>query len=107
VITLSGPLGAGKTTLVRGCSARSAMTAKCRARASPSSSPMRTLDPPVWHVDLYRIEDPSELDELGLEARSATACCWSNGPSMRGEGAWPERARLSLDFARRRRRTRA
>jgi tRNA threonylcarbamoyladenosine biosynthesis protein TsaE len=40
--------------------------------ASPTFPIVQTYDPPdtrlpVWHVDLYRIEGPEELDELGLD----------------------------------------
>ena len=33
--------------------------------------PYEDLDPPVWHVDLYRVEDPSEIEELGLDSAAA------------------------------------
>ncbi len=62
--------------------------------------PYEELDPPVWHVDLYRIEDPRELDELGLDSLGRRACCWSNGPSGAGRGRHGREALgLSLDFA--------
>ena len=43
-----------------GCLPRSATTAKCPVRASRSSSPMTMLALPLWHADLYRIDDPAE-----------------------------------------------
>ena len=66
VVALEGPLGAGKTTFVRGLAAG-------RGSADPVSSPTFTFwhryggTPPISHLDLYRIDDPSELRELGLE----------------------------------------
>ena len=66
-ITLTGALGAGKTTLVR---------ALIRARAGhPIDVPSPTyalveayeFETPIFHVDLYRLENPAELWELGLE----------------------------------------
>ena len=59
--------------------------------------PYEELDPPVWHVDLYRIEESGELDELGLEAASEAALIveW---PERAGTGVWPEALRLTLDF---------
>lgn len=66
VVGLSGPLGAGKTTFVK------AVTAAILG-SDPASSPTFTFwhrydgDPPIDHLDLYRIDDAGELDELGLE----------------------------------------
>ena len=78
-----GPAGRRARRRSRAASSpRSAMRAKCPARASRSSSPMTMLDPPVWHVDLYRIEDPSEIEELGLDAAADAVLLVE----------WPERA---------------
>ena len=52
-------------------------------------------DIPLWHVDLYRIEDASELDEIGLgEARDEAALVieWPE----RLPRLWPEALRLTL-----------
>src|SRR4051812_31492332 len=73
VITLSGPLGAGKTSIARGLLAALGLAGEA---PSPSFAIVQPYAPPevnlpVLHVDLYRIDDPRELDELGLdEARS-------------------------------------
>ena len=97
VITLSGPLGAGKTALARGF-----IEALGYERDVPSPSfaivqPYEDLDPPVWHVDLYRIEDASELEELGLDA-SAEAVLIVEWPERAGERAWLRALALSLEF---------
>jgi tRNA threonylcarbamoyladenosine biosynthesis protein TsaE len=52
----------------------------------------------VWHVDLYRLNDPSELVELGLDAAS-DAVLLVEWPEHAGQGAWPNALRLTLDFA--------
>ena len=99
VITLSGPLGVGKTAL-----ARAFIQALGHDGDVPSPSfalvqPYEELQPPVWHVDLYRIEDAAEIEELGLDAAD-DAVLIIEWPERAGEGAWPEALQLSLDFAR-------
>jgi tRNA threonylcarbamoyladenosine biosynthesis protein TsaE len=96
VVTLSGALSAGKTTLVRGL-----LSALGHGGEVPSPSfalvqPYEALTPPVWHVDLYRIEDPSDLDELGLDdiAEGVLIVEW---PEHAGHNAWPRALALSLE----------
>jgi len=71
VVALSGELGAGKTTFVRAA-------VRARHGEDQTSSPTFTFwhryapaqgqaEPPIDHLDLYRVDDPSELRELGLE----------------------------------------
>ncbi len=45
----------------------------------------------VWHADLYRIEDPSELDELGLDDAFDTAICLVEWPDRLGDRLPPDR----------------
>jgi tRNA threonylcarbamoyl adenosine modification protein YjeE len=82
LITLSGPLGAGKTTFARALIARLGGESEV---PSPTFALMQRYDTPrlvVTHCDFYRLE-ASELDELGLDDAAS-------------EGAvlieWPERA---------------
>ncbi|HEV3156090.1 MAG TPA: tRNA (adenosine(37)-N6)-threonylcarbamoyltransferase complex ATPase subunit type 1 TsaE [Candidatus Baltobacteraceae bacterium] len=64
-VALRGPLGAGKTTFVR------AIVAELHG-TDVATSPTFTFrhryegTPPIEHLDLYRIEHPKELSELGL-----------------------------------------
>ncbi|GEQ97684.1 tRNA (adenosine(37)-N6)-threonylcarbamoyltransferase complex ATPase subunit type 1 TsaE [Iodidimonas gelatinilytica] len=70
MITLSGDLGAGKTTLARAI-IRDQMGDPDLAVPSPSFTLVQVYDretaPPIWHVDLYRLESPDDLLELGIE----------------------------------------
>jgi len=96
-ITLSGPLGVGKTALARGFLAALGHEGEVPSPTFAIVQPYDDLDPPVWHVDLYRIEDPSELDQLGLDAAS-DAVLLVEWPERAGDGAWLDALKLSLDF---------
>lgn len=68
VIALEGDLGAGKTTLARGL-IRSQLGPETEA-PSPTFTLVQTYPGPrfpIWHFDLYRLENPGEARELGLE----------------------------------------
>jgi len=98
VVTLSGPLGVGKTALVRAILTGLGHEGEVPSPTFAIVQPYEALEPPVWHADLYRIEDPSELDEIGLDT-AADGVLLVEWPERAGEGAWPEALRLTLDFA--------
>lgn len=97
VITLSGPLGVGKTALARGFIAGLGHEGDVPSPSFAIVQPYEALDPPVWHVDLYRIEDPSEIDELGLDS-AADAVLLVEWPERAAVAAWAHALRLLLDF---------
>lgn len=86
VVTLSGPLGAGKTRFVAGVA--HALSPGSRVR-SPSFTLVNEIDGPlpVFHLDLYRLEHTRDIESLGLEEyaeRGALLVEWGE----RLPGAW-------------------
>jgi tRNA threonylcarbamoyladenosine biosynthesis protein TsaE len=99
VITLSGPLGVGKTSLARGFIAALGHPGEVPSPSFSIVQPYDDLEPPVWHVDLYRIEDASEVAELGLDA-AGEAILLVEWPERVSANWWPQALGLSLDFGR-------
>lgn len=104
VICLFGEIGAGKTTLTRGIARGLGVT-------GPVLSPTFMLihehpgDPPLFHIDLYRLEHVDQVAGLGMDEyfdRGVTVIEW---PEKAGEALPPQviEARLSVtgDTARR------
>lgn len=86
VLALSGPLGAGKTRFVAGLV--HALSPGARVR-SPTFTLVNEIAGalPLFHLDLYRLEDEREVESLGLEdyaARGALVVEWGE----RLPGAW-------------------
>ena len=99
VITLAGPLGAGKTSIARGLLAALGLAGEA---PSPSFAIVQPYAPPevsipVLHVDLYRIEDPDEIEELGLDEALADSLLIVEWPE-RAPGLWPDALALSLSI---------
>jgi tRNA threonylcarbamoyladenosine biosynthesis protein TsaE len=67
-VCLSGPLGAGKSTLARGLI--QALAGEATEVPSPTFTLVQTYETPrltIAHFDLYRLEKPEEVGELGLD----------------------------------------
>ena len=99
VVTLSGPLGAGKTSIARGLLAALGLVGEA---PSPSFAIVQPYAPPevrlpVLHVDLYRIDDPDETEELGLDEAAGDSVLLVEWPE-RAPGWWPDALALTLEM---------
>ncbi len=96
-ILLRGPLGAGKTTLVEGF-----VEAIGGGHAASPSFVLAHSYPdgrvPVWHLDLFRVVEQRDIDDLDLSqylsADAVTLIEWSDN----AEGPWPD-DRIEIDLA--------
>ena len=95
VVTVSGELGAGKTTFVRGA---------CRALGvtGPVTSPTFTIGHryegrvPISHLDLYRFASVSPAEWGDLEPYFDGAVCFVEWPEAAGTGLPPVRVAVGL-----------
>ena len=97
-VAFTGEMGVGKTAFVRGF----ALSLGAKATRSPTYTVVneyKTDDLPIFHFDLYRLEDADELYAIGFEdylARQGFCLCeWSE----RGEGELPEE-RITVSISR-------
>lgn len=91
VVYLTGDLGAGKTTLTRGFLRAQGVTGAVR---SPTYTLVEIYDAgglTTLHLDLYRLNDPAELDNLGLREWAREGHLWLI--------EWPERGTERLPGA--------
>jgi len=83
IVTLTGDLGAGKTTLVRGCLRALGWTGPVKSPSYPLVEHYSLSSLYFYHFDFYRFADPSEWETAGL------ADCFHAGAVCLIE--WPER----------------
>ena len=98
-VALYGDLGAGKTTLARGILRGLGFEGDVASPTFPIVQPYEELTPPVWHVDLYRIEDSAEIEELALDEALAEGALIIEWPERLGAALWPFALRLRLTRA--------
>lgn len=99
VIALSGPLGAGKTSIARGLLAELGLEGEA---PSPSFAIVQPYDPPelrfpVLHVDLYRLDSPEEAVELGLDDARHDSLLLVEWPERLPDSYWHDALWLSLE----------
>jgi tRNA threonylcarbamoyl adenosine modification protein YjeE len=99
LIALTGDLGAGKSTLARAL-IRELAGAEVDV-PSPTFTLVQTYETPrlpVWHFDLYRLEDPGEARELGL-TEAVDGLALIEWPERLGSYLPQTRLDVALDFS--------
>ncbi|MEY2115654.1 MULTISPECIES: tRNA (adenosine(37)-N6)-threonylcarbamoyltransferase complex ATPase subunit type 1 TsaE [Rhodanobacter] len=91
VVYLHGPLGAGKTSFARALLTALGVGERVKSPTYSLIEGYATRDRPAWHLDLYRIAGPGELEWLGLDALAE--------PSALVLVEWPERGAGALPAA--------
>lgn len=97
-VLLSGPIGAGKSHFAR------AFIRSRLDRMEDVPSPTFTLvqtyqddDAEIWHADLYRLNHPDEVAELGLLDAFSTAICLIEWPDRLGRLAPKDAIRVTFE----------
>ena len=99
IIALSGDLGAGKTSFARGIFAGLGLIEEA---PSPSFALVIPYAPPdvrlpIWHVDLYRLDDADEVEQLGLDDALIDSALIIEWPERMGARLWPNALRLRFE----------
>jgi len=98
IIALEGELGAGKTTLVGGILRSYGVTGPVRSPTYTLIEPYETPSRAIYHLDLYRLTDPDEVEPLGIrDLLAGSALLLIEWPS-RAAGSIPA-ADLQVDIA--------
>jgi tRNA threonylcarbamoyladenosine biosynthesis protein TsaE len=88
VVLLSGELGAGKTVFVQGLARGLGYDGPVSSKSFVLLGEYAGRDK-LYHADLYRLEDPEQVEELALDEISADGLLAIEWPE-RGEWALPE-----------------
>ena len=94
ILLLHGPLGAGKTTLVKGIGKSLKIKEPITSPTFPLSQHYPMGSPPLIHIDLYRMEEPNAANEFFLQEEEESKAM---GALMVIE--WPERLSIKIHDA--------
>jgi tRNA threonylcarbamoyladenosine biosynthesis protein TsaE len=100
VVALEGGLGSGKTTLARAI-LRAAAGDRTLVVPSPTFTLVEVYDTPrgaFWHFDLYRLDDPRQVLELGWEEARADGVVLVEWPERLGALLPRERLTATLSI---------
>jgi tRNA threonylcarbamoyladenosine biosynthesis protein TsaE len=97
VVTITGELGAGKTTLVQAICAGYGVTDDVTSPTFALVHEYQAPRAPVHHLDLYRLDRPEQLDEIGWdELVTARAIVLVEWPERAGDRVPGGHVTLSL-----------
>ena len=94
ILLLNGPIGAGKTTFVKGIANSFGIEEPITSPTFPLSQHYPSGSPPLVHLDLYRLDKPSLANEFFIQEEEESRAI---GAFMVVE--WPERLSLFIEDA--------
>ncbi len=92
ILLLNGPIGSGKTTFVKGIAKSLGIEEPITSPTFPLSQHYPSGSPPLVHLDLYRLDNPSIANEFFIQEEEQSRAM---GALMVVE--WPERLSLLIE----------